>query len=71
MDACGFDVFHHTHYVEIFPVEDRIDLCFLTAVEEVIDEYLVVGKVFEQTYYGAFQLIIVDYNTHSLSAEHV
>ena len=71
MNTGGLDVFHYAHHVEILSVEDGIDLGFLASIEEVIDQDLIAGDVFEQTDHGFFYFFIVDHNAHALSAEHI
>ena len=41
------------------------------AIQEVVDENLVAGKVLQQAYHAGFQFFVVDDDAHALAAEHV
>ena len=71
VDAGGLDVLHHTHHVEVLSVKDGVDLCFLTAIQEVVDQDLVIRQMLEQADHRAFQLFVVDDDAHALSAQYV
>ena len=38
MNACGLNMFHHAHYMKIFSIKNGIDLRFLAAIQEMIDQ---------------------------------
>ena len=60
MNARRFNVFHDTHDVHFITITDSIDFCFLGPVQELVDQYLVVGHVLEYLQYMAFEFIIID-----------
>ena len=46
MNARGFNMFHHTHYMKILSVKNGIDLRFLAAIQKMIDQYFIAGNMF-------------------------
>src|SRR5690606_35229166 len=71
VNAGRFNMFHNSHHMEIFTIANRINLGFLTAVEEAVDKDFVIRKMFQQAYYASFQFLIIDNDTHSLSAQNI
>ena len=71
MDPCRLDVFHDAHDVDILAITDRIDLGFLSPLEELVDEDLVVRHVLEYAQYMALEIMVIDYNLHALATEHI
>ncbi len=48
VNARGFNMLHHTHYVEVLPVKDGVYFGLLATVQEVVDQDLVTGQVLQQ-----------------------
>ena len=71
MDTCRFNMFHHTHYMEILAIKNGIDLSFLATVKEMINQDFITGQMFQQTHYCFFQFFIIDHNPHPLSAQYI
>ncbi len=66
-----FNVFHHTHDVEVVTVENGVNFSLFRPFEELVDEYFVVGHVFENGEHLTLQLCVVDDDFHALSTQHV
>src|SRR5690606_7162691 len=71
VDTRRLDVLHDTHDMHFFAVANGIYLCFLAAVEEVVDEYFVAGQVLQQAHHAFFQLFVVDDDTHTLTTQYI
>ena len=71
VDAGGFDVLHDPDDAHHLPVADGVGLGLDGAVQEVVDQDLVVGHHAEDVEHLLLQLLLVDHDLHLLAAEHV
>ena len=59
-----------THYVEAFTITNYRRSLLPGSDQEVVDPDLIAGSMFQRAYYCFFYFIIIDHDTHSLSAVH-
>src|SRR5580704_9149311 len=71
VDACGLDMLHDAHHMEFLAVEYGVYFRLLAAVEEMVYEDLIAGKMLEQAYHRLFNLVVVDDDAHALTSEHI
>ena len=71
MDAGRLDVLHDADDVGVLPVADGVGLALDGALEEVVEQDLVVRHVAEDVHDVVLELGLVDHDFHPLSAQHV
>src|ERR1700683_2313102 len=71
MNARRLNMFHNAHNVEVFPVADRIYFSLLTAIEKMINQNFIARNMLQQTDHRFFYFLIVNNNSHSLSAQNI